>query len=191
MSFPKGLYDLLISNEVEAELQQLDGCFDVERKVLQGADRRRRLIADLSIRLANFLQQQEAEEDYCHIEIQKINQILADIKSLLKIPVRNIAFYFHTVIFLLIHCSIIEMRKNQLIRVDILIKQTCFVRNFLHIPLIASIFLMRSKLKVAMSISTNPETDFLPRYFIRRSPPYSFAQPNTDSILRRQIMLVL
>jgi superfamily II DNA or RNA helicase/HKD family nuclease len=80
MSFPKGLYDLLISNEVEAELQQLDGCFDVERRVLKGVDRRRRLIADLSNRLANFLQQHEAEEDYCHIEIQKINQILADIK---------------------------------------------------------------------------------------------------------------
>lgn len=77
MSLPKGFYDLLVSREVESEIQSLSNGLDVETQELTGVERRRRLVAYLSRRLIDVLQDSESDEDYPDVEIKTINQILS------------------------------------------------------------------------------------------------------------------
>lgn len=81
MTLSKGLYDLLLSNDLREQLQALEGRYAIETVELKGAERRRRLIADLARRLAEALDQLEEGEEARQEEIDLINSLLAKLNS--------------------------------------------------------------------------------------------------------------
>lgn len=81
MTISKGLYDLLLSNDLREQLKALDGRYAIETIDLKGAERRRRLVADLSRRLADALEQFEEGDGRSQQEIALINSLLAQLNT--------------------------------------------------------------------------------------------------------------
>ena len=69
MTLPKGLYDLLISPEVDEQLQGLGVQYVINKREVKGLDRKRRLIADLSQRISDMLESLEGSSDYQQLEL--------------------------------------------------------------------------------------------------------------------------
>lgn len=90
MSLPKGLYDLLLSQDLRDQLKSLEGRYAIDIREVKGGDRRRRLVADLSRRLADVLEQFDEEDEAGQREIALINSLLAQLHTqgpLVALPV--------------------------------------------------------------------------------------------------------
>ncbi len=81
MTLPKGLYDLLISPEVDEQLQGLGVQYVINKREVKGLDRKRRLIADLSQRISDMLESLEGSSDYQQLELATINKMLRDLHA--------------------------------------------------------------------------------------------------------------
>lgn len=81
MTIAKGLYDLLLSSDMREQLKPLQDRYAIETIEVKGPDRRRRLIADLSRRLADVLEQFDESDEAGQQEIVLINSLLARLSS--------------------------------------------------------------------------------------------------------------
>lgn len=81
MPLSKGLYDRLLSDDLRDDLRALEANYEVYKVEVKGRDRRRRLIADLSRRLANVLEQLEEDDAAGQQEISLINGLLAQLNT--------------------------------------------------------------------------------------------------------------
>lgn len=81
MTLPKGLYDLLITPEVRAQIQALSSGSIVNTRELKGLERRLRLIADISQRISDVLEDSHARDDYTQLELTTINRLLSSLHA--------------------------------------------------------------------------------------------------------------
>lgn len=81
MTLSKGFYDVLLSNNLQEQLKLLEGRYVIDKVELRGAERRRRLSADLARRLADALERFEESDEGKKLEIALINSLLIKINA--------------------------------------------------------------------------------------------------------------